>query len=127
MKLSKIIPNLVTYLWWFAVQMGNITTLVIIHMALGDFYKSYDEDEKLDVLVFTADQQGINMTTAFKKNVGKTLITKKGKKCKIISVKKHSYHVMSSDRDVDENGFVKTFDGWGFDIVDDKSEVLYEK
>ena len=66
------------------------------------------------------------MATAFKKNVGKTLITKKGKKCTIMAALKHSYHVMSSDRDVDDNGCVKTFDVWGFDIEDHNSAVLHE-
>ena len=66
------------------------------------------------------------MATAFKYNIGRTLITKKDKKCKILSAKKHSYHVMSSDRDVDENGCVKTFDVWAFDI-EERNGVLYEK
>jgi hypothetical protein len=66
------------------------------------------------------------MSTAFKKNIGKTLIRKNGKKCTILAAKKHSYHVMSSDRDVDENGCVKTFDIWGFDIENHNAQVLHE-
>jgi len=59
------------------------------------------------------------MATAFKKNVGKTLITKKGKKCTIMAALKHSYRVMSSDRD-------EVFEVWGFDIDDHNADVLYE-
>jgi hypothetical protein len=33
---------------------------------------------------------------------------------------------MSSDRDVDENGCVKTFDIWGFDIENHNAQVLHE-
>ena len=65
------------------------------------------------------------MATAFKKNIGKTLITKKGQKCKVLSAKKHSYHVMSSDRDVDANGCVRCFDVWAFDIKE-RNGTLYE-
>lgn len=62
------------------------------------------------------------MATAFKYNVGKGIILKDKSIGTVISNGKHSYKVVIARPDEK-----KTIDVWGFDIINNKADILIER